>query len=264
MPVSAQTPAGAGSSSAFPSFIVRSGGLVADFGSNIRLDRDNGTGTDVNFEDDLGFTKTRAVWFIDGQWRMTDRHRLYTSFVEINRDATKSNLSRPITIGDTTFQVGSTIQAFIDNSYFALDYGFALVKNQKADVVATIGISTVKVHTGFGLQLQTSTGGSISRSLSNDAEDRVIFPVPGVQFAFKAGRHVDITGYTRFIKATLEGITESSWDGRVGAELPLGHHLGFGAAYYWNRVSEEGSRDTFKGKLNYNFGGPQIYGLAHF
>jgi len=264
LPVYAQSPAGAGSSSAFPSFIVRAGGLVADFGSNIRLDRDGGSGTDINFEDDLGFTKWRTVWFIDGQWRMTDRHRLYASFVEVKRDAQKLNISRPITVGDTTFQIGSNVQAFIDNSYLAFDYGFALVKNQKADIVATIGISSVKVHTGFGIQLQSTTGGSISRSLTSDAEDRVIFPVPGVQFAFKPGKVVAITGYTRFIKATLEGITESSWDGRAGVELPLGRHLGFGAAYYWNRVSEEGSKDTLKGKLKYNFNGPQFYGLVHF
>lgn len=243
------------------SLVIRGGGLVADFGSNLRLDASSGQGTDVNFENDLGFTNWRTSWFVDGQWRISRRHRLFASFVDVRRDAAKANISRPITIGGTTYQIGSNLQAFIDTSYLQFDYGFALVSNPHTDIVATIGISSVKVHTGAGLQLST-TGGSISRSLTSDAEDRSIFPVPGVQFSFRPGK-VAITGYTRFIKATLEGVTESSWDGRLGIEVPVGH-AGFGAGYYWNRVTEEGSRDTFTGKLKYRFSGPQIYGLLHF
>ena len=182
----------------------------------------------------------------------------------MKRDATKAGISKPITIGDTTFQIGANIQAFIDTSYLAFDYGLALLNKPDAEIVATIGISSVKVHTGAGLELQATTGGSVSRSLSSNAQDTVIFPVPGVQFAFKPHKAVEFTGYTRFIKATLEGVTESSWDGRFGVELPLGRYVGFGGAHYWNRVIEKGSRDTFTGELHYRFSGPQIYFLAHF
>jgi hypothetical protein len=247
------------------SFEVRGGGLVAGFGSNLRLDVNGGeTGTTISFENDLGFTKTHTTYFFDGGWRITDRHRLYFSFVNATRDATKAGISEPITIRGTTFQVGANVQAFIDTSYFTIDYGFALVKNDKADVVATIGLSSYKVHTGMGLELQATTGGSISRNLETDATSRTNYPVPGVQMQFMVHPRVKIVGDTRLIKATLNGVTASSVDGRGGVEFPLSSHVGFGGAYYFNRVLQERSSDTFSGKLIYSFHGPQFYGLVHF
>jgi len=246
------------------SLIIRGGGLVAAFNSGLRLDATNGQGTDVSFERDLGFTKTTALWFVDGSWHIGGRHHLYFSFIDTKRDATKAGISEPITIGNTTFQVGATIQAFIDNNYTAFDYGFGLTKNPKAEFVFTIGLSSVKVHTGAGLQLQSTTGGSVSRSLTSDAEDRSIFPVPGLQFASRVHPHVNLTGYVRYIQATLEGVKQGSVDGRFGADFPLSSHVGFGAAYYFNLVKQEGSKDTFTGKLRYRFNGPQFYVLIHF
>ena len=246
------------------SLIIRGGGLVADFNSGLRLDRSGGSGTDISLENDLGFSKTTGSWFLDGSWHISGRHHLYVTFVDTRRDATKAGISEPITIGNTTFQVGATVQAFIDNSYLSFDYGFGLTKNPKATFVFTIGISSVKVHTGAGLQAAATTGGSVSRSLTSDAEDRSIFPVPGLQFSSRVHPHVNLQGYVRYIQATLEGIKQGSVDGRFGADFPLSGHLGFGAAWYFNRVKQEGAKDTFTGKLRYRFNGPQIYGLVHF
>lgn len=253
-------------SSATPSdsIIIRGGGLIADFNSGLRIDRTGGSGTDISLENDLGFTKNTGLWFIDGAWHISGRHHLYFNFTDTKRDTTKAGISQPITIGDTTFQIGATVQAFVDNNYFSIDYGFGLTKNPKAEFVFTIGISSVKVHTGAGLQVATTTGGNVSRSLTQDAEDRSIFPVPGLQFTSKVNSHVTLQGYVRFIQATLEGVKQGSSDGRFGVDFPLNNHVGFGGAYYFNRVKQEGSKDTFNGKLRYRFSGPQFYGLVHF
>jgi len=246
------------------SFVFRGGGLVALFNSGLRLDGTSGRGTDISFERDLGFTKTTTSWFLDGSWHISGRHHLYFSFIDTKRDASKAGISQPITIGNTTFQIGANIQAFIDNNYLSVDYGFGLTKNPKAEFVFTIGISSVRVHTGAGLQVQATTGGSVSRSLTSDAEDRSIFPVPGLQFKSRVNPHVNLIGNIRWIQATLEGIKQGSVDGRFGVDFPLSNHVGFGGAYYFNRVKEEGSKDTFTGSLRYRFNGPQFYGLVHF
>lgn len=246
------------------SIVIRGGGLIADFNSGLRLDRSDGQGTDISLEKDLGFTKTTGSWFLDGSWHISGRHHLYVSFIDTKRDSTKAGITEPITIGDQTFQIGATVQAFVDNNYFTVDYGFGLTKNPKAEFVFTIGLASVKVHAGAGLQVATTTGGSVSRSLTTDSEDRSIFPVPGLQFSSKVNPHVTLIGYVRFIQATLGGIKQGSADGRFGADFPLSNHVGFGAAYYFNRVKEEGTKDTFTGKLRYRFSGPQLYGMVHF
>jgi hypothetical protein len=94
------------------SLVIRSGGLVADFNSNVRLDLTNTQlGTTISLENDLGFTHTTGTWFIDGYWRITPRHRLYGSFVNVNRDSTKAGISQPITIRDQTFHIGPSCMA---------------------------------------------------------------------------------------------------------------------------------------------------------
>jgi hypothetical protein len=254
-----------GSSPDSDSIVIRGGGLIADYNSGLRLDLSGGQlGTDLSFENDLGFTRTTGSWFVDGAWHIGGRHHLYVNFVDTKRSAMKSGISEPITIGGTTFQIGANIQSFIDNNYLSIDYGFGLTKNPKATFVFTIGISSVKVHTGVGLEATATSGGSVSRSLTTDAEDRSIFPVPGVQFTSKLHPHVTLQGYVRFIQATLGGIKQGSVDGRFGADFPLSNHVGFGAAYYFNRVKEEGMKDTLNGMLRYRFSGPQLYGMVHF
>src|SRR5262249_19925489 len=133
------------------SFVMRGGGLIADFNSGLRIDGTGGRGTDISLENDLGFTKNTGLWFIDAGWHITGRHHLYFNFPDTKRDTTKAGISQPITIGNTTFQVGATLQSFIDNNYLSFDYGFGLTKNPKAEFVFTIGISSVRVHTGAGL-----------------------------------------------------------------------------------------------------------------
>ena len=247
------------------SFVVRGGGLVTDFNSGLRVDlTDTQHGTTINLENDLGFAKHTGTWFIDGQWRMTDRHRLLGSYVGVSRDTTKSGISQPITIRDKTYQIGANVQAFVDTSYLSFDYGFAFVKKPTFDLLGTIGLTTIKVHTGAGLAVQTTGGANVSRSLDNDSKMTTAFPVPGVHITARLNPRFAITGYTRFIKATLEGITESSSDGRAGVEVRIVPHVGAGFAYYYNRVTEEGSRGTFEGKLKYTFHGPQFYGLVGF
>ena len=52
------------------SFVIRGGGLVASFGSDLRLDVTNGErGTTISFENDLGFTHTHGTYFFEGGWR---------------------------------------------------------------------------------------------------------------------------------------------------------------------------------------------------
>jgi hypothetical protein len=253
-----------GSSPDSDSIVIRGGGLIADYNSGLRLDVTGQTGTTISFENDLGFTRTTGSWFVDGAWHIGGRHHLYVSFLDTKRSAMKSGISEPITIGGTTFQIGANIQSFIDNNYLSFDYGFGLTKNPKAEFVFTIGISTVKIHTGVGLEATATTGGSVSRSLTTNAEDRVIFPSPGLQFRSKLHPHVTLQGYVRYIQATLGGVKQGSTDGRFGADFPLSNHVGFGAAYYFNRVKQDGSRDTFSGSLRYRFSGPQLYGMVHF
>jgi hypothetical protein len=247
------------------SVVIRTGGLVADVGSDLKVDLSaTQHGTTVSLEDDLGFRPRTDTWFVDGLWRVSRHNRIFGSFVRVSRDRSHALIDHPITIGGTTFQPQATVDSFLDTSYFSVDYGYAFLMTPAAEIVGRVGITAILIHTGAGLSTGASASGSVSRVLAQDSKSTTTFPVPGIYVAVHPVPRVNVNGYWRYIKATIDNVTEGSSEANAGVDVKVWRGLGAGASYYYNHVSEERSSDQFTGRVRYTFKGPQIYGFVAF
>src|SRR4029078_1455006 len=88
----------------WPKVVVRAGALIADIGSDLRIDGSNGTpGTNIDLENVLGFDTQATTAFVDGMWRISHRNRLLFDYERINRDVIRSTPSQTFTFRGNTF-----------------------------------------------------------------------------------------------------------------------------------------------------------------
>src|SRR5262249_59764169 len=81
----------------------------------------NGTGTDIDAEDDLGLAADKFEARLALRWRPGRRHELEVGYQFARRTAS-SMLQRDITFGDSTYQAGANIgsQAKSHHAFFSL------------------------------------------------------------------------------------------------------------------------------------------------
>ena len=84
------------------SFIL--GAFITDRETRTRLDSDQGQGTRLDMEQDLGLDSSTTVARLDGYYWLTPRQRLDLSLFDLSRDATR-RIDKTIEYGDETFSI---------------------------------------------------------------------------------------------------------------------------------------------------------------
>jgi hypothetical protein len=244
----------------WPDVVIRAGALIADVGSDIRVDGTAGTsGTTINFEDTLGFDKRASTVFIDGTWRISHRNRLLFDYERINRDVTRTTLSRTITFRGDTFTGNAQIDGFFDSLYVSADYGYAFVANPTVEVGVSIGLTLLKLHSGIALSAQGDAGSSVSRDLRDNTDFTVPLPLPGFFFSVRPHPRWVIAGGTRLIKADLGDITTTFVEAKAGVDYRIGHGFGAGGSYYYNKTTVDREGTSTNGRIVFTFNGPEAY-----
>jgi hypothetical protein len=259
------SPSTAEAQDAWPSFVARTGTLIAGIGSDVRIDSSVGnTGTSIDLENQLGFASQSTTFFVDGVWRISRRNQLRVNYEGVRRDVSRAVISNPISFGDRTFTANAQVDAFLDTFYISGDYGFAFVANPQVELGVSIGLTVIKIHTGIEVSAGVSGGTSVSRDLSDNTQFTVPVPLPGVFFSVRPHPRVTIQATTRIIKATISDITASLIEAQAGADVRLAGPLGVGGAYYFNRQIIERNGTLTDGRVEYRFNGPQAYVTLSF
>ena len=128
--------------------------------ANIRVDGANGSGTEVDAEDDLGMEKYRVEPRLAVRWRPHRRHELELGYQFARRGAEKT-VERQFTFRDSTYNVGANIQATMNTDQAFLNYRFAFTAKPALLVGATLGLGALFLDAGVDLM---GTGGNVQFS----------------------------------------------------------------------------------------------------
>lgn len=119
--------------------------------SNIRVDGKNGTGTDIDAEDDLGMEKTKLQPRGSLRWRPGRRHELEVGYQFARRSSHKT-LEREIEFGDSTYDVGAEINSVFNTDQAALTYRFAFTAKERTQIGAALGLGAIFLDVGIDAQ----------------------------------------------------------------------------------------------------------------
>jgi hypothetical protein len=225
--------------------------------SDVRIGSQS-TGISVNLEDALGLDTNMVVLRAEGIARLGDsrRHRLDFGYFDLSRSGTKT-LGRDITIGDTVYPTGTTVDTEFDMKLFKGAYSYSLVQDARIDFGLGAGLYVAPIN----FRVSNSVSGVREESSSTS-------PLPFLEL------HIDYALTPKlFLKQKLDlfYVEYKDFKGRlvdasIGLEYNLWKHFGLGLAFniFSLHVEDKGDATNLKGSIDLAFSGLMLYGKVMY
>lgn len=115
----------------------------------------NSFGTEIDFEDNLGFKKTTATFLSNFQWRASRRSRFDVGYFHLDR-STSYQLQKTVEFGDHTYPVNASVDSYFKINMFLFSYGYAIFLKPKYELGVMIGTHTLSTDLGIKLTGETA------------------------------------------------------------------------------------------------------------
>ncbi len=251
-----------------PQFVLSFGGeIFSSFDSELRLESKaiGGGGTELDFEDDLGFDESTDSVRIDSSWVIDDArvHRLDFSFFNIRRQSSY-RIDREIEWGGNTIPIQSDVTAFFKTAIYKLSYRYNILAEKRYEFGMGLGLHMSRLGVGIG-----ATGVSVSE------EFRMTVPMPvvgmGGRFSFTPQLHLTGAIDALYVKFSgLDGVLDDRQveglvlDSRVALEYDLLRNFGVGLGVNYFRLNANYGNRIAQLALDYEYQGLMFYARAFF
>ena len=245
------------------SFNLNFGAMFASFGTSAALDSTYyGTGTEIDFNRDLGLNNNQTLWRVDGTWRFTPRQQLYFSYINLNQSGSR-NLDRTIQWGDEIYYVGADVKGDFKSWQANLYYRFSFVQGDKGEFGGSIGVSYVDMSAS--LQGWAQVAGTTT-SYYGAVEGSVAAPVPviGLFGTWQISPQWSLSADINYLKLNIDNVDGEYTDARVNLDYFPWKNYGFGVGYLYNAIDVESARNSWKGDVDYQVDGWLAYFKVRF
>ena len=226
------------------------GAFITDRQSTTRLDNDDGSGTEIDLEDDLGLESSTNVARLGGYVWLGKRHRLDGAYFNLNRESTFP-IKETIDFGDQTYVINTSIQTESKLSIIKADYTYAVLVKDRGWLGLTGGLYIA--DTSLTLSQQT---------LGTAESEDVTAPLPvfGLRGDYAFNDHITLRGAAQYFAYEAQDVDGRLTDFYVGADYGFGKRMAVGLAY--NKVSMNigAIEDTgFDSRLDWGYDGFLLY-----
>lgn len=108
--------------------------------TEITLSGDLGLGTNIDFQDDLGFDEDEEVLRFVGHYRFKPRHRINFGYWDLSRD-TRTTLTKGIIFDDSFFPAGTKVKSDLRFTVINILYTYSFYQTPKLDLGASTGVN---------------------------------------------------------------------------------------------------------------------------
>ena len=210
------------------------GGSVATFDTKIKINsRDSSLDTEIDFEEGLGFDNEIRLGWVNGKWRMADRHRLSLIYAPIKRTSLFTSTS-DLNVGGNVIKSGALISGSVKTHVFDIEYIYSFFKRPDWEIGLSAGVywmnSTVEVLAAGEIILE----GSDQEEFRADyrTNQRLIAPLPLIGFtasyAFNPRWKAHATA--RYLDVVINDIDGRILNLNLSTEYYFSKHVGAGAA----------------------------------
>lgn len=240
-----------------PWFVERfkiSGGFFESVNNtNIKVSNTSGSiGTNINFENDLGFKKDAGTVLADFQWRSSSRSRFDLSYVNISRNANYS-LQQDIVFGDNDYPVNAQINAFFNTKIYRFSYGYAILSKPTYEAGLLIGAHIVGANVGL-----SAVGNSAHLDLNNDFGFTAPLPDFGIWGGVTFSNRLALTGEFDYLSLTISDVNGQiiAFNGLLTYKIVKG--LDVSAGYTGFNFEIGVTKPKWYGQFNWGYNGPTV------
>lgn len=225
------------------------GAFITDRVADVQLDSDDGRGTNLDLENDLGIEPDIDVGRVGGYHWFNNRHRFDGAYFDLSRDGGR-HLSETITFDGETFNVDTDLSANIDFEVIKADYTFAALTRPTGFLGVTGGLYVAE--TSFSLA--AGTGAAATKNVTAP------LPVLGLRGEYAITRRLTVGGAVQWFKLESDDFEGRLTDFYLGADYRITRRFAIGLAY--NDVSldvEAEDRIGLNGTIDWSYDGIFLY-----
>ena len=237
--------------------LLELGGFLISSETEVRLDGEFSTGTEIDLERDLGLEDADRFRF-DGLWRITPRHHLRGAYYALDRDAER-RIDRELEFGDIVIPVQGEVSANVDTSIAQLSYEYAFARGDRYEIAGSFGVHWISFDLGVSASL---FGGSFTREESADTDAPL--PVIGLRGLWRVGGKFYLSGTAQYFDASYDKYDGNLQDYRVALIWMPWRHFGFGAGYNFFQVDVDVDEERFDGSLRWRYDGAVAFAEISF
>jgi len=225
--------------------------------SRVQVNGTNGNiGTEVDFENDLGFDKNRVLPAFMAEWRFNDDWVLNAEYYALGRSS-EAPIDRELIVGDTVFPVNGTVGAGFDSNIYRFTIGNRFFQTKDFEIGAAVGLH----GTDFAVFIEGE--GSVNGQPGQfRSESRSVFaPLPtiGLFAIWEPVPKVNISGRFDWLSLTIDDYSGRLLNTEVTAAYRIHKNIDLGLMYRRVDYRVEVKKDDWDGEVRYNFNGPAIF-----
>lgn len=244
-------------------YVLTLGGSVAEFDTRLRVNsRDNSIDNEIDIEDTLGFDNEVRLAWINGIWRIADRHRLSLIYLPIKRTTDRTTVN-DFDVGGNIVKAGAYIGSSVTTHVFDIEYIYSFFKRPDIEIGFTAGVYWMNSMVELSAAGEIIFEGTDVPEFRSDyqASQRLIAPLP--LLGLTADYEITPQWITH-AKARYLDVTISDFEGRIlslnlSTEWYFTKHVGAGVALAMFDVSVRHNGVVFYNTLTYEYSGLQAY-----
>jgi hypothetical protein len=236
-------------------FSISLGAFITNRDTHTRLDSAGlGTGTDIDFEDDLGLESSDTVVRLDGYYRFNKKHRVNFSVFDLSRDSS-AILTGDIQIGETVFAVDTIINSEFDTTIMKLAYTYSFFQRDNAYVGVTVGAYVADVKISLAEQ---NLGQTEIRDITAP------LPVLGLRGEYDFADRWRLSASGEFFAVEFDNVGGSLVDLYLGIDYRFSEHVAIGLGYNGVNIDVDAAKNDFSGNLDWQYGGVLLFFKGDF
>jgi hypothetical protein len=232
--------------------------------SEVRVDRSNNalSGSDIDMERDLGLSSRKSAPSLLLGARINDRWRAEFEYFSLKRHATQPVLGSSIVVDDTVFPVNAVLSSRFDSQVYRASVGYSFYKTPQAEAGAVLGLHVTQFKLDFEGEASV---GEAPVAVSSERRDKTV-PLPTIGFYGTYAFSQNWLGSARIDAFSIKarGTKGSLVNMQANVLYRFTPNLALGGGYRFNEYRVRSDRESFNGKVNYKFHGPQLFVEAGF
>jgi len=223
----------------------------------IRLD---GSAGQIGDEIDWGktFGDSEQIRFrLDGLWRFNDKHHLRLMFTDYTHTKTRT-LGEDIQWGDDLILASSSVKSKLGFQIAEAAYEYAVRHDEKMELSLSGGVHYTTFVAKLNVNVDTS-GGSGGAELGGKASVGAPLPVFGGHGLWHLGHNIYVDAQLQWFALSINEYDGSILNYRGAVYWQPKKWGGIGLGYDSFNVDVKIKKDTFTGKMDWTYQGPQLF-----
>ena len=247
-------------------FEFGAGVFLQSFDTKLRVDNtEQDLGTGIDLENDLGLQSDGTTFWLSGIWRFSANHRLSLSYFGFSRDSVATAL-KDIEIDEEIFPAGATLSTKFKYQSAPIVYSYSFIKSRKHELAGSFGLHMTSFEFTVKGDAFVGGGGEVDGEVNAKAQGPL--PLFGLNYEYHANKRWTNGIHGEVFSLDLEdgeiGFSGTIFNVRVSTEYWFYNNIGVGAALNWFSFDAKVSDTDWRGRIDYEYFGPQIYLNARF